>query len=75
MRLLSALVLIGVVLVFVSEGLDVDKKGRNGGKRRKNRNRKNKNKAPKIRIQQTTAAPDLEKVDEESGVSEAERML
>ena len=68
MRLLSALVLIGVVLAFVCEGLDADKRQRNGGKRRRNRKNKNRNKV-------TTAAPDLEKVDEESGVSEAERML
>ena len=73
MRLLSALVLIGVVLAFVCEGLDGDKRQRNGGKRRRNRKNKNRNKAPKTIV--TTAAPDLEKVDEESGVSEAERML
>jgi len=41
MRLLTALVLIGLVLAFVSEASDVDKK-----RRRKNRKRKLKVKQP-----------------------------
>ena len=69
MRLLKALVLIGVVLALVTGASDVD-----GKRKRKNKRRKNKHK-PVVKVISTTPAVDLEKIDEESGVSEAERLL